>query len=334
MCQVKGFSLLHKLSHMFVYLSYFYVFGGILMIFSPSLDYSIEHLRHDDYEGVNSSCGLNAIFDIREHRVFPLACNCWRCSSCRPRKISKLLKEVVSLGVEGGLTRHLVITLKGVDFRNSVSADDSFAFSSRKFNDFRKIYKRKFGHNLSYIALPRSQKDGYCHLHILVGSYVPKFWLDKTLRSLNFGFSWITYVDIHRLKNYLSKYWYKEHEWFIPKNKRHYSCSRDVVFAVHVSDGNFVPILFGSCCDVDARLELVYKICDFFTKKPPPFDYLCSVFYSKIHDIRVIQRQFVRFDDSGYRPSWVYCSWCDSLFDVGYLSLRWCPFCGASFHFG
>jgi hypothetical protein len=150
------------------------------------------------------------------------------------------LKNIVNSTEKYSFRRHLVITLPGHPFRSLFcNADESFDYAIKKFNEFRFLYKREFGNNLSYIFLPRAQSDGFCHLHVLVGSYIPKDWLDKTLNSINLGFPFITYVDIHRLGNYLSKYWYKEHEWFIPENKKHYTRSADIEFDRFIPHGDW-----------------------------------------------------------------------------------------------
>jgi len=48
--------------------------------------------------------------------------------------------------------------------------------------------------NISYICLYRSQEDGFCHLHILVSSYIAKDWLEKTMKSINLGYPFIYVV--------------------------------------------------------------------------------------------------------------------------------------------
>jgi hypothetical protein len=134
--------------------------------------------------------------------------------------------------------------------------------------------------------MPRSQSDGFCHLHVLVGSYISKDWLDKTLASINLGFPYITYVDIHRLANYLSKYWYKEHEWFIPENKKHYTRSADIDFERYIPSSGWYflampnsPFICG--CD---KIDYLYRVMDFVNPShyPPPLDLMLSCFYEDL----------------------------------------------------
>jgi hypothetical protein len=202
------------------------------------LDKTVEHLKQNEhlweerkarYKNTNDYCNENYLYNSNSDELHPAKCKCYNCERCRPIKKYDLLRNIVNVSEKHNLRRHLVITLPGYPFRSLFcNADESFDYAMKKFNEFRVLYKRRFGKNLSYICLPRSQSDGFCHLHILVGEYISKDWLDDVLKRINLGFPFITYVDIQRLGNYLSKYWYKEHEWFIPKNKKHYTHSADI----------------------------------------------------------------------------------------------------------
>jgi hypothetical protein len=256
------------------------------------LDYTKEHLRQDSdvhpdvkerivrYSTVPPYCGHSLLYNPKKHVLNKSHCNCYSCPDCRPRLQRQLLKSIVSLAEVHHLTRHLIITVPGVEFRSKVSPDESFSYASMKFNDFRTLYKRKFGHNLQYIALSRSQETGYCHYHILVGSFIPKEWLDQTMSSLKLGFPFIDYVDVHRLGAYLSKYWYKDHEWYIPKNKRHYSHSAGLNIEDFVSPDPWYFMRFSTRSDLYSlsSMDRVAGWIERLSGYPPPFDYLVSVF--------------------------------------------------------
>ena len=210
------------------------------------LDKTIEHLKQNEilwrnrivrYSGSNDYCKEHFMYNSILDNLHEVGCKCYNCERCRRKKKYDLLNNIVNSAEKYNLTRHLVITLPGYPFRSLFcNVDESFDYAMKKFNEFRVLYKREFGKNLSYICLPRAQSDGFCHLHVLVGSFIPKDWLDKTLNSINLGFPFITYVDVHRLGNYLSKYWYKEHEWYIPENKKHYTRSADIEFESYLPD--------------------------------------------------------------------------------------------------
>ncbi|NHJ87712.1 MAG: hypothetical protein FK734_19780 [Asgard group archaeon] len=261
------------------------------------LDKTIEHLKQNNdlwkerkarYDGVNDYCKENYLYNSNSDVLHEAKCKCYNCERCRPIKKYDLLRNIVNAAEKHKLRRHLVITLPGYPFRSMFcNVDESFDYAMKKFNEFRVLYKRKFGRNLSYICLPRSQSDGFCHLHILVGNYIPKNWLDDVLKRINLGFPYITYVDIPRLGNYLSKYWYKEHEWYIPKNKKHYTHSADIElekFYPH-PDWYFFnmpkgPYVMG--CD---RVDYLYQCLDYVNPyhNPPPLDIMLSGYYKDIH---------------------------------------------------
>lgn len=261
------------------------------------LDKCIEHLKQNEdlwkerknrYDGVNDYCNENYFYNPESERFHEANCKCYNCERCRSKKKYELLSNIVSVAEKYDLRRHLVITLPGYPFRSLLcNVDDSFDYAMKKFNEFRVLYKRVFGHNLSYICLPRSQSDGFCHLHILIGNFIPKGWLDDVLKRINLGFPFITYVDIHRLGNYLSKYWYKEHEWFIPKDKKHYTHSANIKFEKNVSSGGWYYVLIPNGpyvmgCD---KVDYIYNVMKFLNPfhNPPPIDILLNGFYEDLH---------------------------------------------------
>jgi len=261
------------------------------------LDKTVEHLKQNEdlwkerkahYEYVNDYCNETYLYSSDSDLLHEAKCKCYSCERCRPKKKYDLLTNIVKAAEKHNLRRHVVITLPGYPFRSLFcNADESFDYAMKKFNEFRVLYKRKFGKNLSYVCLPRSQSDGFCHLHILVGDYIPKDWLDDVLNRINLGFPYITYVDVQRLGNYLSKYWYKEHEWFIPENKKHYTRSADIEFDCFAPSPFWYfigvprnPYVLGS--DI---VDCVYRCIDDINPhhNPPPFDFMVGNFYRDIH---------------------------------------------------
>ena len=216
------------------------------------------------------------------------SCKCFSCERCRPKKKYDLLKNIVKTAEKHNLRRHLVITLPGYPFRSLFcNVDESFDYAMKKFNEFRVLYKRFFGRNLSYICLPRSQEDGFCHLHILVEDFIPKDWLDDVLKRINLGFPFITYVDVQRLGNYLSKYWYKEHEWYIPENKKHYTRSADIELESFVPSSvwYYIGLPYSSYASGSNRVDCVYRCIDFINPyhSPPPLDFILGEFYKDLN---------------------------------------------------
>jgi hypothetical protein len=261
------------------------------------LDKTTEHLKQNSllwkkrkvhYNGVNDYCNENFLYNRDNDFLKPANCKCYNCDRCRPKKKYDLLKNIVRAAERHNLRRHLIITLPGYPFRSLFcNCNESFDYCMKKFNEFRVLYKREFGRNLSYICLPRSQEDGFCHLHILVGSYIPKDWLDKTLKNINLGYPFITYVDVQRLSNYLSKYWYKEHEWYIPKNKKHYTRSADIELESFTPDSSWYFIgvpnnIYTAGSDV---IDCIYRCLDWINPihNPPPFNIMLGLFYEDLN---------------------------------------------------
>jgi hypothetical protein len=102
------------------------------------LDYTKEHLRqnsyvHPDlkirisrYSKVPPYCGHSLLYNPKKHVVKKSHCNCYSCPHCRPRLQRNLLKSIVTLAEGHHLTRHLIITVPGAEFRSKVSPDESF----------------------------------------------------------------------------------------------------------------------------------------------------------------------------------------------------------------
>jgi hypothetical protein len=141
------------------------------------LDKTGEHLKQNNdlwekrkarYKNTNDYCNENYLYNSESDVLHEAKCKCYNCERCRPIKKYDLLRNIVNVSEKHNLRRHLVITLPGYPFRSLFcNADESFDYAMKKFNEFRVLYKRNFGKNLSYICLPRSQSDGFCHLHIL-----------------------------------------------------------------------------------------------------------------------------------------------------------------------
>ena len=211
----------------------------------------IERINY--YTSKNESCGKHGhIYDKKIHQLYPANCKQFSCGKCRQIEIHKLMKKVVKTARKYDLTRHLVITVPGESYRNRIDADGSFYDFNNKFNEFKTLIQQHFFStktyvmwenengelqkrlqfvpwgDFHYIGFRRSQKNGYCHLHGLIGSYIPYNVLKKFADQVGFGDVNISFVNIRRIHNYLSKYWYKDHEWYIPKGLKHLTKSQSV----------------------------------------------------------------------------------------------------------
>lgn len=185
-----------------------------------------DHLRSEEYQYIKDYCCDHYLYSPGE-KLYENFCQSFRCARCRPFLIKRYLNLVVKEAEKHRLLSHLIITLPGKEYRKYMSQDESFKDITKKWNLINNRYRKKFKKGLNFICFNRSTMDGYAHLHILT-EYIKKGWLQEVIPKVKLGFFKIKYVDIQRIRNYLSKYWYKEHEWYIPKNKRHFSSSRTI----------------------------------------------------------------------------------------------------------
>jgi hypothetical protein len=152
-------------------------------------------------------------------------CKKWTCPKCGPKKASKLRKSIIKKASEKDLRRLLTLTLDP----SKCKAEESIPYIKNCWNKMRTYLKRKFGKNISFIAVLELQKNGYAHLHIMVDRYIEQAWVSGAWESIGGGrIVHIKHVDIHRVTHYLSKYLTKsmflEH---YGKNRR-YTTSRDL----------------------------------------------------------------------------------------------------------
>ena len=248
-----------------------------------SLDYTIEHLgqkqwnrRKKIHSNKNLGCGNDIIYNESKHQCYVAGCHQYSCSHCRPKKTKQLLDKVSKYAQENDMTRFLSITLP-TGVRDNILPDDSFEYMQRVWNQVRKQFKRDFGVNLNYILFPRSHANGYCHFHALLDRYIPKSWLDNVMFNLHLGTSDIRYVDVQRVSAYLCSYLQKkEHEWFLPKNKKHYSMSANIHLEEWIPSDTLYFIEMPT--NRHERVNCVYANVKFYTGKPPPFDFILSEF--------------------------------------------------------
>lgn len=87
--------------------------------------------------------------------------------------------------------------------------------------------------------------------------------------------------------NYLSKYWYKEHEWFIPKNKKHYTRSADIDLDSFIPSSSwyFIGIPDNIYTGGSDIIDCVYRCLDWINPyhNPPPFDLMLGFFYDNLN---------------------------------------------------
>jgi hypothetical protein len=106
--------------------------------------------------------------------------------------------------------------------------EDSADYIRECWNKFRTYLRRRFGQRVEYIAVLEHHKSGVAHLHVLIDRYIPKEWLDSAWNAVGGGFTWINYVDVHRVSAYISKYLTKALFGGLPSKKKRISTSRGI----------------------------------------------------------------------------------------------------------
>lgn len=256
------------------------------LIYNTDNSRKFEDLEYDYYMR-NYLCGsVGKIYDFRNNRLPDVGCNKWNCAYCRPFKKFNLYMEILRYVYVYNLDKHFVITFEGKKLRDKISWFDSYKFMSKewdklvhtiKYNYYERYckngeYAPYIGENFSFIVLPRSQKSGYCHYHVLVPDEISWYYLDNIRKRYNLG-----YMSIKRNKSvaeYLSNDFFKDNEWVIPYQVYHYRCSRNIKINKY-SEKN---LFFTFDCDFETIEKKVFDTYGY----PLPFEEYLKVFYKNL----------------------------------------------------
>jgi len=260
------------------------------------LRYEFEGLKKD-YSNVNRICGkLGKIYNFKEHKIDDIKCRHFNCARCRNKLKFLLYVKTAKNCLDFNLEKHFVITFKGKDYRELYNFIESFYFMSNAWNKYKQVIEynyniknnsrgiaKYYGDKFSYILFPRSQKDGYCHYHIIIKGYIPWKFLNETRKKQNLGF-----VSIQKNKSvvdYMHTDFYKDNEWIIPYNFKHIRTSRDIVLNnIDNSDWKENNNVFMNTMKHKVTIDEMYDEIDKRYKYPIPFEELLKEFYDKIDE--------------------------------------------------
>lgn len=147
------------------------------------------------------------------------------CDHCGPRKARQYRRAIAREAEANQLTRFLTLTL---DPSRAPEPDESVQYIRECFNKLRTYLKRFMGARVHYITVLELQKSGMAHLHVLLGCYIPKEVIDRAWTAVGGGFTWMKYVDVHRVSAYMSKYLTKDLFGAVPSKKKRISTSRGI----------------------------------------------------------------------------------------------------------
>lgn len=233
-----------------------------------------DELKKEYYSINEGCCKCGRIYDFRKDKLNPVFCKMWICDRCRKMLKYWLYLETVKNALIFDLDKHFIITCRGKQFRREYGYIDSFYYMSDMWRNFKKCIEYKYG-GLNYILFPRSQKDGYCHYHILIDKRVSWRFLNK--KRKNYGLGYVSIQRNRSVADYLHKDFFKDHEYIIPKGIRHYSSSRSIVLNTNAKQNDDYKIFFRT-----HDLEFIYnEIKDRFGY-PLPFEEYVKEFYKKL----------------------------------------------------
>jgi hypothetical protein len=264
--------------------------------YSQQLWEDYEYLKKT-YEKPNNSCQHNIMYSYSKDIAYKPYCNQFNCPTCRPRLLQKLKPKFTNQAIKNNLRVMITLTVKGKEFRKETNYIDSYKYMSKKWDILKKRINRKLKTNIDYICFVRSQKSGYCHLHILVNKYIAKSWLKKTAEELDLGFCNVKHVDIHNVIGYVNSYFTRNiQEWYIPPNIRHYNMSKSIKIRDKKikSDWEYLRTPEERKRKINDVDYLHNHILTWHNKrifgnnvvigysKPPPFDFMVVEFYKKL----------------------------------------------------
>jgi hypothetical protein len=133
----------------------------------------------------------------------------------------------VQRAVQYGLKRFLTLTLDPKKLKRGSTLPEKIKYLNTVWRKMRVYLQRRLGKPLVFIAVVELQSNGTPHLHLLVGSYIPKAWITASWQALGGGWSTrIEYADIHRVAAYLSNYITDDSLCNLPEGTRRFSTSR------------------------------------------------------------------------------------------------------------
>ena len=160
------------------------------------------------------------------------------------KKIRQVRKRIVQRAVEHALQRFLTLTLDPKKMKHGLSTKEKIVYLYAAWRKMRVYLQRKLGKSLVFIAVLELQGNGNPHLHLLVGSYIPKRWISTSWQALGGGWATrIEYADMHRVAAYLSKYLTEDSLLNLPPRTRRFSTSRGLaLFERKKSNGTWIVV--------------------------------------------------------------------------------------------
>jgi len=260
--------------------------------------------KHSHYDRLRDASGLKYKGVYRGSKINRILCSKFHCDRCRDLLKGKLKDKMQTAITEHNLYTHFVITTEGTKYRDANSYIQSYKDMSDAWNKIRYLLSRdakKQGKQFSYVCLFRAQKNGYCHLHVMTNLFIPKQRLkDISKKYFNTGF--ISIKSNRDITRYLTNDFLKDHEYYIPLGRRHYSTSRDINLNIYEDmdeedlenpEASMHIHLHSGLSVVDE----VYAQIEHEFGYPPPLDFLLAEFKNSSSRKNHVSREGVMLED-------------------------------------
>jgi hypothetical protein len=182
----------------------------------------LEELTLGKYCGSWTLRGREPDSSQRFHR---LHCKGWKCSRCGPKKAKHYRHAIGAEAERLKLCRFMTLTLDPKKIHG-----DPVKYMRKCFAKMRVALLRKFGRTPQYICVLEFHKSGLPHLHFLISRYIDWKWLSAAWQAVGGGWKVdISKVaDLHRVRNYVSKYLSKDLLLSAPKRSRRVTTSQGI----------------------------------------------------------------------------------------------------------
>lgn len=230
-------------------------------------------------------CGRYA-YNAREHRVYGLPCHQWSCARCRPGLIWQLFLRTQEASSVFGLDKHIIVTAPGKDWREDHDEKQQYELFSKDWYRLKQVLTYYYG-RFDYVCFLRSQSSGSPHNHILANQYIPKNFLKKKASKYpNLGFTSIQQNP--DVASYLTKDFWKIHEYVIPDGYRHFSASKHVAPYMTMTGKEAEDIVVMDIPKYGNVLQVAEQVVEHKMGYPAPFDQYLIEFYKNLDKNRSV----------------------------------------------
>ena len=263
-----------------------------------------KHYINSKLEKLRDQNGLKYLGKYKGSEINPISCNKFTCDRCR-RQLKQRLRKAIQKEIEDKkLYTHFVITTEGNEkYRDQNDFLKSYKDMQIAWNKIRYILTceaKKQKRHLSFIQMPRAQKNGYCHPHVITNIRISK----KRLQQISKKYKNTGFVEVTNHTNtakYLTNDFLKDHEFYIPMGQRHYTTSRDINLDLSQNQDSVESAeseTFNSefihkikmpekelHIFLDSRKNYIDQIYDILNDEygyPPPFEIMLGEFYDMV----------------------------------------------------